>query len=85
MESDCQAIKNQFANAANSLSQFFTGSINLQKKAYLQGKMDAFREVIEYCHALENEESKLDPAQLKSFIEQKIKEAEEAEDFTECG
>ena len=70
MDSDCQAIKTKFAGAANSLSEFFMGSVNLQKKAYCQGKKDAFREIAEFCNTLETDGAqKIDGNALKLFIE----------------
>lgn len=80
MESEAKTIKTQFAGAANALSEFFVGSVDLQKKAYICGKQDAFREVMSFCQGLENESQSFDVGSLKSFLDKKIAESEVPEE-----
>ena len=75
LEGDKQKLKNSFTNAANSLTNLFKNSVQLQEQAYKQGEKDAISEIVQFCIQTTNGDIRnITKEALLEFLDNKIRE-----------
>eukprot|EP01016_Furgasonia_blochmanni_P025712 TRINITY_DN27536_c0_g1_i1.p2 TRINITY_DN27536_c0_g1~~TRINITY_DN27536_c0_g1_i1.p2 ORF type:complete len:291 (-),score=69.09 TRINITY_DN27536_c0_g1_i1:370-1242(-) len=84
MNNEKQKLKNQFTNAANSLTALFRSTIAIQDEAYRKGQKDAVNEIMEFIIKKSGGDIRnLSSAALIEFLQCKLYEANQVQPRSE--